>query len=259
MPRIEKHAPGSFCWMELATSDQAAAKDFYTALFGWQATDAPIGPNDYYTTFKLGDLKAAAGYTLRSDEAKLGIPPHWNLYVSVADAAASTRQAADIEGVVFCGPFSAGGHGLMSTIADPTGAVFQIWQSTGHPGIDVQGEHGSFCWADLSTPDPARAAEFYTKLFGWSIPPADDDYLHLMNGTDYIGGIPPASRREPHQPPHWLIYFQVDDCDIATAKAKELGANIFAGPMTIEKVGRMTVLADPQGAIFSLFQPLPHE
>jgi predicted enzyme related to lactoylglutathione lyase len=63
---------------------------------------------------------------------------------------------------------------------------------------------------------------------------------------------------QPHEPPHWQIYFQVDDCDAATAKAKQLGANVFAGPMTIEHVGRMTILADPQGAVFSLFQPEPH-
>jgi len=258
MAYIEKHAPGSFCWMELSTSDQLAAKAFYTSLFGWGYNDAPMGPNDYYTTFTFQDHKAAACYTLRPDEAKLGVPPHWNLYVSVASADATTKRAADCDGKIFCGPFDVATRGRMSTIADPTGAVFSIWEPKEHPGISVQGQHGSFCWADLSTPDPARAANFYSEVFGWGTQPGQDDYLHITNGSDYIGGIPPASRRAPHEPPHWMIYFQVDDCDATSARAKELGANIFFGPETIERVGRMTFLADPQGAAFALFQPLPH-
>ena len=244
--------------MELSTSDQMAAKDFYALLFGWECDDSPMGPNDYYTTFTLRDHKAAACYTMRPDEAKLGVPPHWNLYVSVASADATTKHAAECDGKIFCGPFDVATHGRMSTIADPTGAVFSIWEPKEHPGISVQGQHGSFCWADLSTPDPARAANFYSEVFGWGTQPGQDDYLHITNGSDYIGGIPPASRRAPHEPPHWMIYFQVDDCDATSARAKELGANIFFGPETIERVGRMTFLADPQGAAFALFQPLPH-
>ncbi len=259
MANIETHIPGSFCWMELATSDQPAAKSFYSGLFDWQPTDAPMGPDAFYTTFKLQDRKAAACYTLMPDEAKMGIPPHWKLYISVANAAASTQRAKDFGGTVFCGPFDVATHGTMSTIADPTGAVFNIWESKEHPGIGVHNEAGSFCWADLSTGDPARAAEFYSGLFGWTTDRSKDDYTHIRNNGEYIGGIPPASVRQAGVPPHWLLYFQVDDCDASTAKAKELGANVYMGPMTIERVGRMSVLADPQGAVFSLFQPLPHE
>ncbi len=244
--------------MELSTSDQMAAKAFYVSLFGWDSDDSPMGPNDYYTTFTLQDRNAGACYTLRPDETKLGVPPHWNLYVAVASADAATKRAAESGGRVFCGPFDVATHGRMSTIADPTGAVFSIWEAKQHPGIGVQGQHGSFCWADLATPDPARAAIFYSGLFGWGTQPGQEDYLHIVNGKDYIGGIPPASMRNPDEPPHWMIYFQVDDCDASSAKAKELGANLFFGPTTMERVGRMTYLADPQGAVFALFQPLSH-
>jgi predicted enzyme related to lactoylglutathione lyase len=235
------------------------AKDFYKSLFGWRYDDSPMGPNDFYTMFTLGGRNAAACYSLRPDELRTGIPPHWNVYISVASADETTKRVAECDGVVFCGPFDVSTHGRMSTVADPTGAVFSIWEPKDNNGIGVQRQHGSFCWADLSTPDPVRAAGFYKDVFGWSVRTGDEDYLHIQNGGDYIGGIPPASRRQPHEPPHWLIYFQVDDCDAATTQAKELGANVFAGPMSIEHVGRMTVLADPQGAVFSLFQPFPHQ
>ena len=245
--------------MELATSDPIAARTFYSELFGWTAIDSPMGPGNFYTTFSLGGRKAAACYTLQADEAAKHIPPHWNLYISVASAAASAKRAKDLGGNVFCGPFDVATHGVMSTIADPTGAVFYIWESKDHPGIAVQGENGAFCWADLSTPDANRAAAFYTKLFGWTTDAGKDDYMHILNRGEYIGGIPPAAHRQPGVPPHWLLYFQTDDCDASTARAKQLGAKIYLGPMTMEKVGRMAVLADPQGAVFSLFQPFPHE
>jgi predicted enzyme related to lactoylglutathione lyase len=259
MATLEKHAPGSFCWMELATTNQTAAKNFYAALFGWESKDSPMGPDRFYTTFSLGGRKAAACHELQADELALQIPPHWKLYISVANAAASTELAREAGGKVFCGPLDVATHGLMSTIADPTGAVFNIWESKEHPGIGVQAENGSFCWADLSTSGAARAAAFYTKLFGWSIENGKDDYAHIVNNGDFIGGIPPASHRKPGMPAHWLLYFQTSDCDASTAKAKQLGATIHMGPMSMEKVGRMTVLADPQGAVFSLFQPFPHE
>ena len=137
------------------------------------------------------------------------------------------------------------------------GAVFSIWQAKSHIGVSVKDEAGSLCWADLNTPDQQSAAEFYSGLFGWTLEPGHDGsgYLHIKNGESYIGGIPPAHQRDPNSPPHWLSYFQVPDCDASTNKAKQAGAKIFFGPMTLENVGRFTVLADPQGAVFSLFQP----
>lgn len=259
MPHVEKHTPGAFTWVELATSDQSAAKVFYATLFGWQFTDSPMGPNDFYTMFTLEGRNAAAVYTLRSDEVKMGVPPHWNLYISAASADATAARAASCGGTVLAPPFDVYTYGRMAVISDPTGAVFCLWEPKSHTGLGIQGRHGTFCWADLSTPDPARAAEFYTEVFGWSMPPGDGGYRHIVNGADFIGGITPVEHRNPNAPPHWLVYFQVDDCDAATTSAKELGASVFAGPMTIENVGRMTVLADPQGSVFSLFQPLPRK
>ena len=61
MPRIERTNPGGFCWVELATSDQNDAKRFYSALFGWEVIDSPMGPNEVYTMFKLDGALSGAG------------------------------------------------------------------------------------------------------------------------------------------------------------------------------------------------------
>jgi predicted enzyme related to lactoylglutathione lyase len=148
--------------------------------------------------------------------------------------------------------------GRMAVLKDPTGAVFSVWQPRRHHGLGTIGVEGALCWADLNTPDPEKARTFYSDLLGWKFITGEHDssgYLHIMNGSEMIGGVPPTAHRNPHIPPHWLIYFQVADCNASAAKAKELGAAYRLAPMFIERVGTMAVIADPQGATFALFQP----
>ena len=79
-------------------------------------------------------------------------------------------------------------------------------------------------------------------------------YIQIQNGEQYIGGIPPANPQS-HAPAHWLPYFLVQECEGMAAKAKGLGARFCVEPVTIEHVGRMSILTDPQGAAFAIFQP----
>jgi predicted enzyme related to lactoylglutathione lyase len=254
MPKIDHHSPGAFCWIELATTDQNAAKAFYGTLFGWSAVDMPMGPGSFYTMFQVDGADAAAGYTMT--EREQGIPPHWNLYIAVEDADATAEEAAELGGTVLAPPFDVMDAGRMAVIQDPTGAVFCCWQAKNSPGIGIAGVNGTLCWADLSTPNPEPAEEFYEELLGWTIATSEDDpsgYIHIKNGEEFIGGIPPAAHRNPNIPPHWLIYILVADVDATTKKAQESGASVLLEPMTMENVGRMAVIADPQGAPFAIF------
>jgi uncharacterized protein len=260
MPMIDQHAPGDFCWIELATADQNAAKSFYQALFGWTVNDSPMGPDDFYSMFQVEGRQAAAAYTMRPEQRSQGIPPHWMIYVATANADQSATRASQLGGKVLAPAFDVFDFGRMSVMQDPTGAVFSVWQPKTHTGTGIAGVPGTLCWADLSTPDVERARDFYSGLFGWQIMPGEKDpsgYLHIKNGEHFIGGIPPAEHRNANAPPHWLPYFTVEDCDRTTDKAKELGANVYVAPMTMEGVGRMAVLADPQGAVFAIFKAVP--
>jgi len=108
----------------------------------------------------------------------------------------------------------------------------------------------------LPTADPDRAQQFYHALFGWDLTLSPRDasgYLHIRNAGQWIGGIPPAVDRHPPTPPHWMVWFQVPDCDAAVAAAA--GAHILSPPRSMERVGRIAVLADPQGADFGLITP----
>jgi predicted enzyme related to lactoylglutathione lyase len=257
MTIIEKNRPGSFCWIELATSDQAAAKTFYSGLFGWAIHDMPMGPGASYTLFQLQGKDAAAGYTLRPEESAQGVPPHWMIYVTVENADATAKRAADLGGKVVAPAFDVGTMGRMAVIQDPTGAMFSVWEPKEGNGIGIKDVDGTLCWADLSTPDRGRASKFYSELFGWQIVADEHDpagYMHIKNADEFIGGMPPAKHQSPNAPPHWLAYFQVSDCKASAMKAKHLGASLYMEPMFMENVGTMSIVADPQRAVFAIFQ-----
>jgi len=257
MANIESHPPGNFCWIELATTDQNAAKNFYGSLFGWAPADMPIGPDGAYTIFKLQGRDAAAAYTLQKDARERGVPPHWMIYVAVESADKAAAKAAELGGKVLNQAFDVFDVGRMAVLQDPTGTTFCVWQPKRNKGTGIAGVEGTLCWADLSTPDPERAGKFYSGLFGWKLAKDDKDpsgYLHIKNGEHFIGGVPSAKQYDPKMPPHWLAYFTVSDVDATAGKAAKAGAKLCLQPMTMEGVGRMAVIADPQGAAFAIFK-----
>lgn len=257
MSDVDRHPPGTFCWVELATTEQEAAKAFYASLFGWSTEDNPVPPNDFYTIFVSGQRFAAGAYTLRPEQRSQHVAPHWMLYVAVESADDAAARTAKLGGRVLASPSDVDGIGRMAVLQDPTGAAFSVWQAKLHQGIGVAGVEGTLCWADLVTPDPARASRFYCDLFSWTIKADENDpsgYLHIQSGDRFIGGIPPSRGRDPISP-YWLVYFAVTDCGQSVAKAKQLGARLMLPPTSMEDVGRWAVLADPQGAAFAMFEP----
>jgi hypothetical protein len=254
MPTVKEHAPGKFCWVELSTSNQESAKNFYSALFGWNSTDFTTGPEQSYTIFNLNGADVAAAYMANAEERAM-VPPHWNLYVAVENADNAAARAGELGGKVVAGPFDAGEFGRMAVIQDPAGAALSVWQAKAHYGTTVEHESGTFCWADLSTPDPDRAKAFYEALFGWKIGPDEKyppDYSIVKSSGEAIAGVAPAAYRKPETPPHWMLFFMVADAGSVSAKAKELGGKVL---MSAPGGMKMSVLADPQGAAFSIIQP----
>jgi uncharacterized protein len=262
MPHIEGHAAGNFCWFELGTSDQTAAANFYSALFGWEVNTNPMGPGFTYTIFRLEGRDCGAAYTLMPDQVQQGIPPNWMVYVAVDSTDETASKTTALGGKVIAPPMDVMDFGRMAVLQDPTGATFSVWQAKSHKGATIAGVPGTFCWGELSTPQPEKATPFYTELFGWKMMASEnpaDKYLHIMAGTQAIGGVAPVEHRDPNAPPNWMSYFLVTSCDASANKAVEMGAKVLFGPVTMEKVGRFAFVADPQGAMFALFEPMPHQ
>jgi uncharacterized protein len=114
---------------------------------------------------------------------------------------------------------------------------------------------GRFVWHDHMSGDPAAASSFYSGLLGWEIEvwkPGEMDYPMIKVGEAQHGGFGPA---QGGAPAHWLGHVAVEDADEAAARAEAAGGRVVAPAMDIPEVGRMVVVADPQGAILSLFTP----
>jgi uncharacterized protein len=256
MTEVTRHEPGSFCWVELATSDPKAAKSFYTALFGWTPADTPMGPGpeDVYTRLQLSGKDVGALYKMMKEQAEQGVPPNWLCYVTVRSADEAAKKAKELKATVLAEPFDVESYGRMAMMQDREGAVFAVWQPGTHIGIQRADEPGTPCWCELSTRDAAGAGKFYTSLFGWGLKTADPAYVEITRGGVPIGGILPMGPEMQGVPPHWGVYFQVVDCDAIVAKATSLGGKVCFGPMDMEKVGRFAVVQDPQGAAFSVIK-----
>lgn len=257
MQETPEYAPGTFCWVELATTDSEAAKKFYTALFGWSFEDNPVAPEMVYTMLKQDGKDVGALFQLPAEMTAQGIPPNWLSYASVTSADETAAKAKSLGATLMKEPLDVFTVGRMAVIQDPTGAVFALWQPGTHKGAGVVNVPNSFCWNELATPDVAKAGDFYTGLFGWGknvqqMGPMT--YTSFMNGERPAGGMyaPPPEMGE--MPPHWLVYFAVDDTDAVVQKANELGAKTCAPPMDIPDTGRFAILQDPQGAAFAIIK-----
>ncbi|MGH7726646.1 MAG: VOC family protein [Candidatus Eiseniibacteriota bacterium] len=256
--KITAHAPGTFCWVELTTTDQAAAEKFYSGLFGWTVSKTPMGPNEYYTIFQKDGDDAAAAYTIQEEQKKQGVPPNWLPYVSVTDVAKSAEQIKSLGGQVVVGPMDVMDKGKMVVGVDPTGAVFALWQPVTHAGLGVLDEPNSLGWVELMTHGVDKAKGFYTKLFPWTTDTmpmsTGGDYTLWKRGGEMAGGALEMPPQAGNAPPNWLPYFAVSDVDKSHAKAKELGGSEVVPPTDIPQTGRFSVLKDPQGAHFSIIK-----
>jgi predicted enzyme related to lactoylglutathione lyase len=251
MTKIDHHEPGSFSWAELATTDAGAAKTFYTGLFGWSYVDSPAGPDMIYTRVQKGGKDAAALYQLGKEQK--GVPPHWNVYFSVASADESASKAKKLGAKALMEPFDVMEYGRMALLQDPQSATFSLWEPRKHIGAEVMNEPNTACWAELDTTDTESAGKFYTALFGWGTK-VGGDYTEFQVAGRSIGGMMKIAKEWGDVPPNWLVYFSVDDCDAIAGKAQKLGAKTFMPPTDIEKVGRFAVLQDPQGAVFAIIK-----
>jgi len=255
MSVVEKHAPGSFCWVELGTTNSAAAKAFYNGLFGWQSHDEPVGPGRVYTLLRIGGKDLGAMYEMDQSMRAMRIPPHWLQYVAVASADQSAAQIKNLGGALLKGPFDVPGAGRMAVVQDPTGAVFALWQANPHIGAHIMGELNTLCWSELATNDKSKALGFYTSLFGWSTktnPEDPEQYTEISNGPRTMGGVMEMNKEWGNVPSHWVPYFMVANCDASVATAKKSGGSINVPPTDIPKVGRFAAIADPQGAAFAI-------
>lgn len=260
MTTIDAHAHGSFCWVELGTSDLPAAKAFYGEVLGWTVSEQPAGEMGTYTMFHLGEHEVAGAYELNAEMKAAGVPPHWMGYVAVPSADDAARRVGELGGTVTVAPFDVMDIGRMAVFQDPAGATCAVWEAKGHKGSTVVDVPGTPAWHEHMTKDVAASTAFYTHLFGWdaeakpmTTPDGQAfDYTIFKQGETQVAGMMGMGPEFGEMPSHWMVYLKVADLDAAHAKVTELGGKELIPILPIPDVGRFCQVLDPTGAAVSL-------
>ncbi|MCS0603915.1 VOC family protein [Streptomyces sp. LP11] len=246
--QFDQPVTGGPCWAELGTGDLEGAKRFYAELFGWRPETDQRQEAGGYTVARLGDAAVAALSPLYQESQ----PVAWNVSFAVADADAALARLREAGGAVVFGPTDVFDAGRFAVAADPTGAVFQLWQARSFPGAGLFNAPGTVGWVELQTRDTGRAREFYTSVFGWSVRAAPEYTQWGVDGADFGGMADMGDRYPPEVPAHWLPYFAVDDVDVAAESAAEAGGAVLLAPVSVPDGPRIALLRDPQGAAFGV-------
>lgn len=279
MAERDGYIPGVPCWVDTAQPDPDAAAEFYGGLFGWEFEN--VLPEGSPGKYLIGRIRGG-------DVGAVGSPPEgeqppiaWNTYVWVESADETAAKVRESGGTVVMEPMDIFESGRMAVFADPEGAVLSIWQANQHKGSQIVNEHGSVNFNNLNTRDLEGAKRFYGAVFGWETLDLGGSYMWTLPGYgDYLEELTPGTRDnfgamgapdgfidavagllvipddQPDAPPHWGVTFAVDDADATAARANELGGHVLQGPFDAPWV-RMSVITDPQGAMFIASQFVP--
>lgn len=121
---------------------------------------------------------------------------------------------------------------------------------------------GTFCWTDLSTPDPQASKGFYTRIFNWEpndMPLGEGMVYSMMqvSGKE-AAAISPQMEEQKAQgmPPYWSVYVAVESADETCRKATAAGGKVVMEPMDVFDQGRLAMIQDPTGAVLGLWEPL---
>ncbi len=214
----------------------------------------PMGPDMFYHMPKLNGLTVAGLAQQMEEEREQNIPPHWRVYFTVTSADEAVERAKQAGGNPIMEAMDVFDSGRMAMLLDPHGAMFAVWEPKNHIGSSIKGEPGALAWVELYTQDHQEAAQFYKAVLGVEAGsmPGEENMTLLKAGGQDVADIMTMTPKMGPMPPHWAVYFGIDDVDATAEKAKSLGGDTVAGPMDAPGVGRWVVLRDPQGAVFRL-------
>ncbi|MEW1658070.1 MULTISPECIES: VOC family protein [unclassified Streptomyces] len=248
--KITEPTSGAPCWVELGTSDVAAAAVYYRQVFGWHAEVEPRVEAGGYTLFSAGGAKVAAATALYAP----GQQTAWTVTFATRDATALAASVTEAGGKVLVAPRDVHDLGRFAVLADPAGAVLALWQAGSFAGAELLNAPGSLGWVELATDDAEAAVSFYTRIFGWTVRSHGTYAQWGIGGADF-GGMSTAQARDREDVrPHWLPYFAVESVDGTAARAAESGGMLLMAPTDVPDGPRIAMVRDPQGAVFGIHQ-----
>ena len=243
-------SPNRPAWVDLSTSDPAAAHAFYSAVLGWDVAVSPDPQYGGYAMARVGGFDVAG-----IGPAQPGAPTAWMLYLGTDDAAALAARVEAAGGKVVVPAFAVGDVGTMAVFQDPSGAFISAWQPDTMAGFHT-GEPGTFQWAELNARGIDGVMSFYEQAFGWghTTRPAPGGLVYTQFEADGVGiggGMEMSPMVPAEVPSHWMVYFSVADVDASFGRVLAAGGREMLAPTDFPG-GRFAIVGDPQGAAFAL-------
>jgi predicted enzyme related to lactoylglutathione lyase len=232
-------------------NDLEGAKSFYGEVLGWTFAEASAEFGNYTEAYASGKAVAAVVPPMPGQDGL----SQWCLYFASQDAAATAARIRDHGGEVLMDPMQVADFGTMCLARDPGGVVFGVWQAGTHEGFQATGEPGAYTWAEVFTREPAKSDAFFPAVFSYrqrDMQDGETDFrIYDLGEHTVLGRMKMGEEFPPEVQPYINVYFTVEDCDEAVARATKLGGVLRFGPMTTP-FGRFAAISDPQGANFSV-------
>ena len=251
---------GSWIWYELMTADADGSKAFYDGVVGWNIQTTHGEDTGYGFINTAGGGMVGGVLHLTAEMTQHGARPCWIGYIGVDDVDASAAAVEAAGGKLLMPARDIEMAGRIAMVADPNGAPFYIMTPTPPPG---GGESHAFsptlvghcAWNELMGADQQAALDFYTGLFGWSLPePMDMGEMGTYQFVAHDGVTTGAIMRKPPQAPvsAWSHYFRVADIDAAKAAAEANGGTIHQDIHQVPGGDFIFIASDPAGALVGL-------
>jgi predicted enzyme related to lactoylglutathione lyase len=251
-----KRPIGAPCWIDLLTSDEGRAREFYPGVFGWTAGEGSAEFGGYFMFMRDGVPVAGCMQKVSGVPGMEG-PDLWGVYLSSPDAKATVDKAVVSGGALRVPPMEIADLGTEAILEDVPGARIGVWQPRAFPGVTVFDQPGAPVWFRLLTSDYAGSVAFYENVFGWqtrvqSDEPESRSTVQTAGGEDFAGIVAaPDGDLAAGEAGRWEVFFRVADTDAALARVVELGGTVLREAEDTP-FGRLAEAADPTGTRFSL-------
>ena len=244
--------PGKFVWADLVTDDVAAARKFYSQLFGWFFRDCgnyAIGYNDD---------RPLCGVFHRTRPTDGKAEPRWFGYISVRNVDRAERSAIGDGGRILAAARKMAARGEQAILADSEGALFGVVKSSSGDPEDFLAEPGDWIWMELLSRDARAAAEFYRGVAGYEVVASTNsnrlsDYVLVSEGYARAT-VRTLSNANTHVQPTWLPFVRVKNAGESAERARQLGGKVLVEPKPELFEGRVAVIADPTGAAIGVME-----
>jgi predicted enzyme related to lactoylglutathione lyase len=246
---------GTPAWVDLSTTDPAAARQYYSKLFGWEVEVSPDPAAGGYALAKIGDKNVAGIGGTQDPHA----PAAWMVYIGTSDAEKTAKIVEQSGGKVVMPPFEVLKSGRMAVFQDPSGAFISVWEPNEMHGSDLMYAPNTFAWAELNSRGVDKARPFYSSVFGWGeknspMSEGGGDYTEFKQDGESVAGAMEMNPMVPKEvPSYWMVYFGAEDVDKTYKKALDSGGREMLPPQDFPG-GRFAIVADPQGAAFGILK-----